>query len=177
MQNVVPWALSFVKFGMFHYCKCDDDVWKMVTYVPPNRVIEVYLEHVSAIDFLHNQIGLSNAGSSHVAIEEIDIGDVDYNADIETQGAIVKAIKGISLKDGELETDDFEFIDSDYSISDDDDELFEKNVDEGIEWGSVSRSKGKGANAEVGDDVTEGVNTKVVEWSDDLSSDVEQKLI
>ncbi|KAA8542720.1 hypothetical protein F0562_023781 [Nyssa sinensis] len=115
--------------------QCDNDVLKMVTYIPLSRVIEVYLEHVSAVDFLHNQIGSSNAGSSHVVIEEIDIRDVDYSADRETQGAIVKATKGISLEDNELETVDFEFIDSGYSINDDDDELFEKNVDEGMEWG------------------------------------------
>ncbi|KAA8535583.1 hypothetical protein F0562_030586 [Nyssa sinensis] len=102
------------------------------------------------VDFLHSQIGSSNAGSYHVVIEEIDIRDVDYSADIEMQGAIVKATKGKSLEDSKLETNDSELIDSDYSISDgdgddelfekdddelfekDDDELFEKNVDEGI---------------------------------------------
>ncbi|KAA8521555.1 hypothetical protein F0562_012228 [Nyssa sinensis] len=139
--------------------RCDNDFLKMMTYVPPSRVIEVYLEHVSPMDFLHSQIGSSNAGSSHVVIEKIDFGEDDYSIDIETQRAIVKGTKGINLwEDNEVETEDSKFIDSDYCNSDDD-ELFEKNVDEEIEWGGLSRSRGEGKGVNV--EAREGVDSDV----------------
>ncbi|GER43888.1 nucleosome assembly protein 1 [Striga asiatica] len=121
-----------------NYCRntvivqSDLDAMNLVNFIDENRTVGVFLEHN---DETFSQI-----------TERLDfVGDFDvlieYEGDKVGEGkdSDVEAEQYVS-SDSEYED---EFVDSDNYVTDEDDLLFEKNIDDDVEWGGLDMRKKK----------------------------------
>ena len=129
--------------------------------LPASKFFEVQIEHVQLEQVVQSQVHSSKKGSicgDNVAECEVQV-EFEYEIESESETNLSKLC-------------DEDFVENDYRLLADD-ELFEANVDKGVEWGGFSIRKGKRADATTSTYSLEVVGEENKVMSIDGSSDEE----